>query len=244
MYPDLLNLYGDRGNIITLKRRCLWRKIDVEVLEFTKDKEENLYKADILFIGGGSDREQEILYSHLIKFKKELKDLIEDNLVVLAICGGYQLLGKYYLDAFGNKIEGLGILNYYTKAEKGRLIGNILIKTNLPIYPKTLVGFENHGGRTYHSYMPLGKVLKGYGNNGKDKTEGIIYKNLVGTYLHGPILPKNPHLADFLIKKALERKYKRDITLPNLDDKEELLAHEKVKRTLFFPFSLSPLHLK
>jgi CobQ-like glutamine amidotransferase family enzyme len=232
MYPDLLNLYGDRGNIIILKKRCIWRGIDVELFEFTKNKEGDLSKADILFIGGGSDREQEIIYSHLIKFKKELKDLIEDNLVILAVCGGYQLLGDYYLDNLGNKIEGLGILNYYTQAEKGRLIGNILIETDLPISPKTLVGFENHGGRTYHFYKPLGKVLIGYGNNGKDGKEGIIYKNLIGTYLHGPILSKNPHFADYLIKKALERKYKREIYLQELNNHEEFLAHNEMKRKL------------
>ncbi|PMQ01994.1 MAG: glutamine amidotransferase [Dictyoglomus sp. NZ13-RE01] len=229
MYPDLLNLYGDRGNIIVLKKRCEWRGIKANILSFTKDKEQGLESADIIFLGGGSDREQEIIFSHIIKYKNVLKDLIEDSLVVLAICGGYQLLGEYYLDAYGNKIEGLGILNFYTKAEEGRLIGNILIETTLPIYPKTLVGFENHGGRTYHNYNTLGKVLKGFGNNGKDGKEGLVYKNLFGTYLHGPVLPKNPHFVDYLIKKALERKYKKEISLTPLNDKEEMLAHEKAK---------------
>lgn len=232
MYPDLLNLYGDRGNIIIIEKRLKWRKISVEIKEFTKDKEENLEEADIIFLGGGSDREQEILYSHFYKFKDIIKDLVEDGVPLLAICGGYQLLGEYYLDASGRKIEGLSILNFYTQVEKGRLIGNILIETDLPIYPKTLIGFENHGGRTYHNYKPLGKVIKGYGNNGKDGYEGLIYKNLIGTYLHGPILSKNPHLADYIIKSALERKYKREIFLPPLSDKEEFLAHERVIKSL------------
>ncbi len=232
MYPDLLNLYGDRGNVLIIEKRARWRKIPVEIKKFTKDEKEDLEEADIIFIGGGSDREQEILFSHILKFKKTIKDLIEDGVPLLAVCGGYQLLGEYYIDAHGEKIEGLSLLNFYTQAEKGRLIGNILIETELPIYPKTLVGFENHGGRTYHNYKPLGRVIRGYGNNGKDGYEGIIYKNCIGTYLHGPILSKNPHLADFLIKSALERKYKREISLEPLSDKEEFLAHNKIIKLL------------
>lgn len=229
MYPDLLNLYGDRGNIIVLERRSRWRGIRVEVVNFTREEERSLEDADIIFLGGGSDREQELLYSHLSKFKNLLKELVEAGVFVLAVCGGYQLLGKYYIDAYGNKIEGLSILDFYTQAEKGRLIGNILVETNLPIGLKTIVGFENHGGRTYHDYTPLGKVIKGFGNNGKDNKEGLIYKNVIGTYLHGPLLSINPHLADYIIKKALERKYKKEISLAPLNDYEEILAHERVK---------------
>lgn len=232
MYPDLLNLYGDRGNVMIIEKRARWRKIPVEIRKFTKDKEEDLEEADIIFIGGGSDREQEILFSHILKFKKTIKDLIEDGLPLLGVCGGYQLLGEYYIDAHGRKIEGLSLLNFYTQGEGGRLIGNILIETDLPIYPKTLVGFENHGGRTYHNYKPLGRVIKGYGNNGKDGYEGLVYKNCIGTYLHGPILSKNPHLADFLIKSALERKYKGEIFLEPLCDKEEFLAHNNIIKLL------------
>lgn len=243
MYPDLLNLYGDRGNIIVLKKRAEWRNIQVTIVNFTKDEEKNLEEADIIFLGGGSDREQELLYSHILKYRGLLKDLIEDGVVVLAVCGGYQLLGNYYIDAYGNKIEGLSILDFYTKAEKGRLIGNILIETNLPLKIKSIVGFENHGGRTYHRFTPLGKVIKGYGNNGKDGYEGLIYKNLFGTYLHGPLLSKNPHLADFILIRALERKYKREINLIELNDKEEFLAHEKVKRKILKEGSLFRLPL-
>lgn len=232
MYPDLLNLYGDRGNVMIIEKRARWRRIPVEIRKFTKDKEEDLEEADIIFIGGGSDREQEILFSHILKFKKTIKDLIEDGLPLLGVCGGYQLLGEYYIDAHGRKIEGLSLLNFYTQGEGGRLIGNILIETDLPIYPKTLVGFENHGGRTYHNYKPLGRVIKGYGNNGKDGYEGLVYKNCIGTYLHGPILSKNPHLADFLIKSALERKYKGEISLEPLCDKEEFLAHNNIIKLL------------
>ncbi|ACK41353.1 MULTISPECIES: type 1 glutamine amidotransferase [Dictyoglomus] len=232
MYPDLLNLYGDRGNIIVFERRLKWRGIKADIVNFTRDDEKDLEDADIIFLGGGSDREQEILYSHLFKFRSLLKDMVEDGACILAVCGGYQLLGRYYLDAYGNKIEGLSILDFYTRAEKGRLIGNILIESNLPLKTKTIVGFENHGGRTYHDYEPLGRVMKGFGNNGKDEKEGLVYKNLIGTYLHGPILSKNPHLADYIIKKALERKYKKEINLPELNDCEEMLAHERVKKKI------------
>jgi CobQ-like glutamine amidotransferase family enzyme len=186
-----------------------------------------LDEGDIFFIGGGSDRGQNIVYSHLLKYREEMEQLIEDSAVVLSICGGYQLLGEKYIDAQGNDVSGLGIFDYYTQSEEGRLIGNIIIKNNLDLVPKTLVGFENHGGRTYHDHNPLGQVLVGYGNNSKDGGEGMVYKNCIGTYLHGPILPKNPHLADHLILKALERRYGHH-ELKELDDSCENSAHEKV----------------
>lgn len=155
-----------------------------------------------------------------------MADLIEDGAPVLAICGGYQLLGEKYIDAEGNDVPGLGIFDYHTRSEGGRLIGNIIIKNNLGLTPQTLVGFENHGGRTYHDHQSLGKVVVGYGNNGQDQEEGMVYNNCIGTYLHGPLLPKNPHLADHLILKALERKYNLNELTP-LDDSREYLAHEK-----------------
>ena len=232
LYPDLLNLYGDRGNMTALKKRCEWRGINAHLIEFTRDSEPDFENADIVFIGGGSDREQEILYKHLIKYRNTLKALIEDGLTILAICGGYQLLGDYYLDASRNKVDGLKILEFYTRSEKGRLIGNTAIESQLPIEPKTLVGFENHGGRTYHPYNPLGKVLKGYGNNGKDHKEGLVYKNIIGTYFHGPFLPKNPHITDYIITNALERKYQKKITLNQLNDFIEIEAHNSVKKRI------------
>jgi CobQ-like glutamine amidotransferase family enzyme len=186
-----------------------------------------LDEGDIFFIGGGSDRGQNIVYSHLLKYREEMEQLIEDSAVVLSICGGYQLLGEKYIDAQGNDVSGLGIFDYYTQSEEGRLIGNIITKNNLDLIPKTLVGFENHGGRTYHDHNPLGQVLVGYGNNSKDGGEGMVYKNCIGTYLHGPILPKNPQLADHLILKALERRYGHH-ELKELDDSCENSAHEKV----------------
>ena len=227
MYPDLLNLYGDLGNVTCLKQRCQWRGIDVEVVGFSMNQEVPLNEGDLFFIGGGSDRGQNIVYSHLLKYTREMGDLIEDGAPVLAICGGYQLLGEKYIDADGNDVPGLGIFDYQTHSEEGRLIGNIIIENSLGLSPKTLVGFENHGGRTYHDHQALGKVRVGYGNNGKDREEGMVYQNCIGTYLHGPLLPKNPHLADYLILKALERKYCLK-ELSSLEDHLELAAHEKV----------------
>jgi CobQ-like glutamine amidotransferase family enzyme len=227
MYPDLLNLYGDIGNVTCLTQRCKWRGIQVEVVGFSMKHEAPLIDGDLFFIGGGSDRGQNIVYTHLRKYSNQIGELIEEGTPVLAICGGYQLLGEKYIDAEGSDVPGLGIFDYYTRSEEGRLIGNIIIENSLGLNPETFVGFENHGGRTYHEHQPLGKVLVGYGNNGKDKQEGMVYRNCIGTYLHGPLLPKNPQLADFLILKALERKY--DLKkLPGLEDDWEYAAHNKV----------------
>ncbi|WP_334097762.1 glutamine amidotransferase [Methanobacterium formicicum] len=226
MYPDLLNLYGDLGNVTCLTQRCQWRGIKVEVVGFGMNQEVPLEDGDLFFIGGGSDRGQNIVYSHLLKYTDVMSDLIENGAPVLAICGGYQLLGEKYIDAEGNDVPGLGIFDYHTRSEGGRLIGNIIIKNNLGLTPETLVGFENHGGRTYHDHQSLGRVVVGHGNNGQDQEEGMVYNNCIGTYLHGPLLPKNPHLADHLILKALERKYNlKELTA--LDDSREYLAHEK-----------------
>ncbi len=227
MYPDLLNLYGDIGNVTCLTQRCKWRGIQVEVVGFSMKHEAPLIDGDLFFIGGGSDRGQNIVYTHLRKFSNQIGELIEEGTPVLAICGGYQLLGEKYIDAEGSDVPGLGIFDYYTRSEEGRLIGNIIIENSLGLNPETFVGFENHGGRTYHEHQPLGKVLVGYGNNGKDKQEGMVYRNCIGTYLHGPLLPKNPQLADFLILKALERKYGLK-KLPGLEDDWEYAAHNKV----------------
>ncbi len=228
MYPDILNLYGDIGNVICLKRRCEWRGITPNIINFSLNEgKQDLSEGDIFFIGGGSDRGQSIVYSYFLKYKDSFKEIIENYGIVLAICGGYQLLGEKYIDNEGKEVPGLGIFNYSTVSEEGRLIGNVIIENQLGLTPKTIVGFENHGGRTYSDYNPLGLVKSGHGNNGKDSKEGIVYKNCIGTYLHGPILPKNPHLADYLILKALERKYEIG-TLQDLNDAFEHLAHKKV----------------
>ena len=228
LYPDLLNLYGDTGNVKCLTKRIRDRGIAVNLTTFNEENDVNLSEGDIFFMGGGSDRSQQLVYKHFLEHKDILKRLIEEDKVVLAVCGGYQLLGSEYIDRDGNVLPGLGILDYTSKSGKGkRIIGNIIIKSSLNINPKTIVGFENHGGRTFSNYSALGDVLCGLGNNDTDKKEGVVYRNFVGTYLHGPVLPKNPHLADYLILKALQNKY--DIsTLEELDDSIEMNAHKKI----------------
>lgn len=226
--PDKLNLYGDRGNIIVLKERCKWRNIDLNVVEIKTTEGIDLSKADILFIGGGSDREQSLVTQDLMNIKNEFKAAIEDGVSCLTICGGYQFLGNYYELLDGTKLKGLEILDFYNVSKPGRLIGNVVIESE---DMGKIVGFENHGGRTYHNYDALGKVISGHGNNGEDEKEGLRYKNLIGTYLHGPILPKNPNIADKLILSALERKYGvKELAL--LNDKIENNAKEDVIKKL------------
>lgn len=227
LFPDLLNLYGDRGNIQCMVQRLRWRGIDAQVKAYTIDDEINFHDLDIVLLGGGSDREQMLVCNRLKEIKEEFKRYVENDGVVIAICGGYQLLGEYYETDQG-KIEGLGIVDMYTVQEKGRLINNIFLKSHL--FDMPIVGFENHGGRTYiKDNQPLGKVVFGKGNNGKSGYEGVVYKNVIGTYLHGPLLPKNPQLCDYLLKKALERKYGTGkVNLQPLPDVEEKEANKYI----------------
>ena len=225
LYPDLLNLYGDRGNIQCMKKRCEWRGIEAEVKEFQISDIVDFHDLDIVLLGGGSDREQMLVCEKLKTIRGDFKEYVEDNGVVIAVCGGYQLLGHYY-DTEEGRIEGLSLVDLYTEQGSPRLISNIVIQNEQFAYP--IVGFENHGGRTFiGDNKPLGKVLFGYGNNGKDEAEGILYKNVVGTYLHGPLLPKNPHICDYLIKNALERKYGVSALDP-LDDGQEKEANQYI----------------
>lgn len=222
-YPDLLNLYGDRGNILAIKKRCEWRGIEAEVKEFSINDEVDFSDLDIVFLGGGSDREQLIVCKRLKEIQKDILSYVQDNGVILAVCGGYQLLGHYY-QLEKEKIEGLSVLDIYTVAGQKRLIDNVIIETDFGL----IAGFENHGGRTYiGEHKPLGKVLYGNGNNGEDGQEGVLYRNVFGTYLHGPILPKNPNLTDELIARALTRKYGKADLSP-LDDRIELQAKEYI----------------
>ena len=186
LYPDLLNLYGDRGNIACMQKRLEWRGIDAKVSTCTNsDHSINLENADIIFVGGGSDREQEIVCSLLLKKKDEITNYVENGGVLVAVCGGYQLLGKYYQTA-NSKIEGLGILDIYTDAGDTRLIGNVVLESEL--FSQKITGFENHAGRTFiGNHTPLGKVLYGHGNTGDSGYEGVVYKNVIATYLHGPL---------------------------------------------------------
>lgn len=215
LYPDLLNLYGDKGNIAVFRKRCELRGITPKITGVTVNDTLSLSNADIILLGGGSDREQKLVGSQLLKFKAELEAYRDDMGCLLAVCGGYQLLGHYY-SFDGEKIEGLSLCDLYTEQKEGRLIGNIAIQTQYGV----TVGFENHGGRTYlgENATPFGTVIRGYGNNGEDKKEGVIFKNIIGTYLHGPLLPKNPEIADLIIERAAERKYGEKITLAPIDD--------------------------
>ena len=226
LYPDLLNLYGDRGNIQCLMKRCLWRGIEAETIAFELGDKIDFSKLDIVLLGGGSDREQMLVCEKLKEIQKDFKAYVEDNGVVIAICGGYQLLGNYYKTDQG-MIEGLKLVDMSTEQGKGRLIGNIVMQSDL--FDMPIVGFENHGGRTtIGNNKPLGKVLSGYCNDGQSGEEGVVYKNVIGTYLHDPLLPKNPQLADLLISRALEKKYGKKIELEKLDDSEEQEANSYI----------------
>lgn len=223
LYPDLLNLYGDKGNITALRRRLEWRGIEAEVTEYKIDDTPDFSDKDIVFLGGGSDREQRLVCGKLLEQKEKLSEYVENNGCLAAVCGGYQLLGKYY-KLEDETIEGLSLVDLYTEQKPGRLIGKVVLKSE--IFDDYIVGFENHGGRTYTGgAKPLGKVLYGCGNNGEDKCEGVVYKNIIGTYLHGPILPANPKLTDYILERALEKKY-GEVHLTPLDDSAETEARE------------------
>ncbi len=225
LYPDLLNLYGDRGNIQCMKKRCQWRGIEAGVQEFQITDRIDFSKLDIVLLGGGSDREQMLVCERLKTIREDFRNYVEDGGVVIAVCGGYQLLGHYY-DTDDGRIEGLSLVDLYTEQGSPRLISNIVLKSELFELP--VVGFENHGGRTsIGSNRPFGQVLFGHGNDGKSGAEGVLYKNVVGTYLHGPLLPKNPQVCDYLIANALERKYGKQELAP-LEDQEELEANRYI----------------
>lgn len=247
LYPQLMSTYGDKGNILALKKRSQWRGIETEILNLDADfSAEDLKKCDLLFMGGAQDRQQKIVSLDLKRKAIALSAMIEDGTPGLYICGAYQFLGTYYKEADGTKLPGLGIFDLYTEnpgENTERLIGNVVIESG---YGK-LIGFENHGGRTYlgKNIKPLGKILKGFGNNGNlpamqdgkalqagDKTEGAIYKNSFGSYLHGPILPKNPRFADLFIKLALEKKYGKKIHLSPINETIEQKAREVIAKRM------------
>lgn len=223
LYPKEMNLYGDRGNILTLIRRLKWRGIEAEVIGHEPgDKIPD--DINLIFGGGGQDSNQALIEKDLRKIAPRLKDMIEDGVPALVVCGLYQLFGNYFETKDGDKIEGTHIMNLSTKAGPSRLIGNIVISAR---GFGEVVGYENHSGITTlgDGVSAFGKVVVGYGNNGKDQTEGARYKNCIGTYLHGPILPKNPAVADFLIKKALFYTQGKEVELKWLDDAIEMRAH-------------------
>lgn len=228
LYPELMNIYGDRGNIITLEKRASWRGIKTEIKYLNPGfLDSTLKTCDLLLMGGAQDRQQTIVNEDLKKHKSALSRMIERGVPGLYVCGGFQFLGNYYKEADGTIINGLGIFDLYTEnpgENVKRLIGNIAIKPEIEGLTKNIFGFENHGGRTHlgKNVKPFGKVIKGFGNN-EDGFEGAVYKNSIGTYMHGPILPKNPQLADHLLSIALESK-----NLDILDDNLENLASESI----------------
>lgn len=231
LYPDLLNMYGDMGNIYALKKRCEWRGINVNVYNVSLGDTFDSEKYDLFFLGGGQDYEQEIIQDDLLKNKaSEIKNAINTEKVFLCICGGYQLLGNYYETWDGKEISFLGILDIWTIGSKERMIGNYVFECDFlknELYDNKIVGFENHSGKTYlgENVKPLGKIIKGFGNNGEDKQEGAIFKNTYCSYSHGSLLPKNPALTDHLIGTALKQKYTDFDALAPLNDDIEMLAH-------------------
>ena len=231
LYPEQMNIYADRGNILFLQRRCEWRGIGFAQASAGPAESFDPGSHDLIYLGGGQDRDQIAVAADMVESKREsLAAAVEDGAAMLAVCGGYQLLGhSYQLDE--ERLPGLGLVDLETVREPGpRLIGNVAIEVDLGDGAQTLAGFENHGGRTYlGDAKPLGRVLKGFGNNGKDGYEGAHRANLIGTYLHGPLLPKNAWLADRLIELALERRYGSRPQLEPLDDALEQAAHENAR---------------
>src|SRR2546425_233557 len=234
LYADEMNIYGDRGNILTLQKRAEWRGIPVEVRAIGRGPAPDLSDIDLIFWGGGQDRDQELVFTDAARHKAQaIRAAIDGGAVVLAVCGGYQLLGEYYVTANGKQLPGLGLVDLHTVPGSRRNIGNIVIETStLGLDPPTLVGFENHSGKTYlgTGLQPLGRVLRGAGNNGEDGAEGVAVGNIFGTYLHGSLLPKNPHFADLLLARALQRRGL--MRLQPLDDSVELSAHRSVRERL------------
>lgn len=230
LYPELLNLYGDSGNILVLRKRLEWRGMCCDVHEVHMEDHLSLSGVDLVFIGGGSDREQRIVCNHLRRMRSELASFVEDGGTLLAVCGGYQLLGHSY--CMGDKeVRGLSLVDLYTDRGSPRLVGNIAVRSR--ISPLSIVGYENHGGRTHlgAGVEPLGDVLHGFGNDGESGHEGCLYKNVVGTYVHGPLLPKNPGVADWLIARALERQG-ASAELAPIDDTEEIEANRTMLNRL------------
>jgi len=230
LYPDLMNIYGDRGNILTLLKRAEWRDFEARLIELGRGTTKRMDEVDVFFFGGGQDREQALVYQDLLEAKQSpLERAVAAGASVLAVCGGYQLLGHYYQTGDGERYPGIGLIDVRTEAGKRRFIGDVIVDTTLvDLQPTTLVGFENHSGRTYlgPKARPLGRVRIGFGNNGEDHTEGCLQGGILGTYLHGSLLPKNPHLADHLIRSSLRR---RGITdLAPLDDAAEIAAHGQI----------------
>lgn len=236
MYADMLDLYGDSGNMEIISYRCKMRGIECEIDQYSIDSEMPDFSAyDLIYIGGGADLEQQHISDDLLKCREGLSKAYKNGVFLFLICGGYQLMGKYYRDADGNEIPGLGIFDYYTVApnsRRKRCIGNVVIKTDICGKPVKVVGFENHGGQTQNVNTPFGEVLHGNGNCSKSRGEGYSEKNVIATYLHGPCLAKNPEIADHMIKYCLDRKAGKAVELKPLDDRLENECREVMLKRL------------
>jgi lipid II isoglutaminyl synthase (glutamine-hydrolysing) len=232
LYPEQMNIYADRGNVLFLRRRCEWRGIGFVHATAGPGERIDPGAHDLIYIGGGQDRDQRLVAADMRDTKRDaIAAAVDDGAVVLAVCGGYQLLGHWY-QLGHERIAGLGIVDLETVREPGpRLIGNVAIEADLGGGAQVIAGFENHGGRTYlgDGVEPLGRVIKGFGNNGGDGLEGARRANLFGTYIHGPLLPKNARLADRLIELALARQTGSEPDLEPLDDALESAAHESAR---------------
>ena len=233
LYPEQMNIYADRGNVLFLEQRCRWRGIGFSYASAGPGEGFDPDAHDLIYIGGGQDRDQLMVAADMRRGKRDaIAAALGEGALLLAVCGGYQLLGSSY-QLGEERIEGLGLLNLDTVREEGeRLIGNVSIEVDLGSGPRVLAGFENHGGRTYlgTGAGPLGRVLHGHGNNGHDGFEGVWKDNLIGTYLHGPLLPKNAWLADELIARGVEHSSGSRPDLEPLDDALEDAAHEAAER--------------
>lgn len=233
LYPDLLDLYSDRGNVIILKKRAQWRGLRVSVDEITVGHEPELKDYDILVMGGGMDREQGIVAEDLQNRRENLAEAVASGTVIVAICGGYQLLGHFFETNGGQRIPGLGLLDIHTVGGPTRLVGNVVAEMEIDGEKTHIIGYENHSGRTIlgPNAKPMAKVLKGHGNNGDDRYEGVQQGTIFGTYLHGPLLAKNPVLADHMITMAL-RRHDLSVVLPELNDELEQSTNRKLYKRL------------
>ncbi|HEY9703899.1 MAG TPA: type 1 glutamine amidotransferase [Allocoleopsis sp.] len=248
LYPTLMSTYGDRGNVICLQKRAEWRNIEIKIIPLDQQANyQDFEQVDIIVGGGAQDRQQEIVMRDLQGAKADtMKHIIDDGVPGVFTCGSPQLLGHYYEPALGQKIQGLGILDMVSKHpgfEAKRCIGNVVFEVTAKRLKDELqemlgtnpiiIGFENHGGRTYLDKVePLGKVISGYGNNGEDGWEGAFYQNAIATYSHGPLLPKNPFIGDWLLQTALKRKYQEEIKLSPLDDNLAQLGRQTMLKKL------------
>lgn len=230
LYPDYLNIYGDLGNVICLKKRAEWRKIDCQIINVSLKDDLDIKPTDIIFIGGGQDKGQLLVADDLQTKATKLKQaILKNNVPLLTICGGYQLFGNYFVTADNIKLNGIGVFNMVTHASTQRMIGNLAVRSKKF---GLLVGFENHSGQTYldDPSEALGEVIKGFGNNSRDQIEGIFVNNAIGTYMHGSFLPKNPVVADFLLSQALKNQGQNDRLNPLDDGLAELAAQAALKR--------------